>query len=635
MLGSMRSKAGGWVAKAFIVLLAASFAVWGVADVFSGRQSDTVAEVGTRQISAYDYQNALSRHLQTLSRQFGQTLTPDQARQLGIDRQVLGQLLRDAALEAQADKLGLKISGETVAKRIANDRRFQNSSGQFNAEQFRGLLRNNGITEQAFVLSEQQNLLRQSIGATISRGVEVPGELARVAYNHRNEQRDAKYFTVTGSPAKTADPSDADLKTFYDSNLGQFAVPERRVLGVIQVTPQSLATSIEVSEDDVKTYYERTRDSYGTPEKRQVQQITFASDAEAQTAYDKIDGGTSFDDIAKQRGLSDTDLNLGEVTAKTFPDPTLAGAAFGLALNEVSKPVKGKLSTALLRVTSITESTQKTLNEVRDDVTKAVQLDRARDEVLTVHDKVEDARAGGQTLAEIGKSLSSLPVVETPALGRSGEDASGTPYAGISDAAAIVRAGFDSDVGVENDALNTGDDGFTWYEVRDVIAASTKPLKDVRAQATSAWKARQVRTAMLELGQKLAEQARGGQSLAALAKKHDAEVKSQNGLKRNEGSEAFPAAAVGALFAVPEDGYAFALESDGLGVRLMKSSPVFAAPYDTNSDEAKSINQVLANGLTDDLYAQYLADLQTKLGVSINEARLNNPGAQQNPGGNY
>lgn len=627
MLGSMRSKAGGWVAKAFIVLLAASFAVWGVADVFSGRQSDVVAEVGTRQVSNYDYQTALSRHLQSLSRQFGQTLTPDQARQLGIDRQVLGQLLRDAALEAQADKLGLRISSDTVAQRIANDRRFQNASGQFNADQFRNLLRSNGITEQAFVLSEQQNLLRQSIGAGISRGVEVPGLLARVAYDHRNAQRDAKYFIVTGSTADVDEPSDSDLKAFYDSNQRLFAVPERRVFGVVQVTPELLAANIDVGEDQIADYYERTKHIYGTPEKRQVQQITFASDAEAQAAYDKITAGASFDDIAKERGLSETDLNLGEVTAKTFPDPTLSEAAFALALNEVSKPVKGKLSTALLRVTSITPGSQKTLDDVRDDVKEALQLDQARDEVLNVHDKIEDARAGGQTLAEIGKTLS-LPVIETPALGRSGEDASGTAYSGISDAAAIVRAGFDSDVGVENDALNTGDDGFTWFEVRDVIAASTEPLADVRAQAVEAWKARQMRTRMLELGQKLVERARGGSSLDALAKEHNAEVRSQNGLKRNEGSETFPAAAVGALFAVPEDGYAYTLESDGLGVRLMKSSPVFSTPYSSSSDEAKTISQVLASGMTDDLYAQYLADLQADLGVSINEARLSTSGAR-------
>ncbi len=622
MLGSMRSKAGGWVAKAFIVLLAASFAVWGVSDVFSGRQSDVLAEVGTRQISGTEFQNTFNRQLRVLSSQTGRQLTPDQARAIGLDRQVLGQLLRDAALEAEADKLGLAISGETVAQRIANDRRFQNSQGQFNADQFRRLLQSNGLTEQTFVASERQGLLRQSIANTLQQGVGVPRTLIDVAYKNRNEQRDARYFIVKGSPDDVADPSDSDLKTFYDSNKQLFAVPERRELAVLQISPESLSDRVTVSEEDLKAYYEQRKEDYGTPEKRTVQQISFSSDADAKAARDKIAGGTSFDDIAKERGLSATDINLGEVTLKTLPDKVLAEAAFALDLNEVSQPVKGKLSTALLRVTGITPGEQKTFDQVRAEIEKTLQVDRARDEVLNVHDKVEDARAGGQSLDEIAKSLS-LGIVSTPALDRSGNTAEGEAFSGITDLGDIMGAAFDSDVGIENDALTTGQDGFTWFAVSNVIAASTKPLDDVRADAIKAWKARQLRSALLKRGEALVKRAEGGESLEALATEAGAEIKLQTGIKRNEASEAFDAAAVGALFAAPEDGYAVALEGDGQGFRLMKSSPVFAAPFDANSDEAKAIKQVLTNGLTDDLYAQYLADLQTELGVTVNQERLN------------
>jgi len=36
MLTAMRGATGGIVAKTFLILLAGSFAVWGVADVFTG-----------------------------------------------------------------------------------------------------------------------------------------------------------------------------------------------------------------------------------------------------------------------------------------------------------------------------------------------------------------------------------------------------------------------------------------------------------------------------------------------------------------------------------------------------------------------------------------------------------------------
>ena len=622
MLTALRSKAGGWVAKAFIVLLAGSFAVWGIADVFSGRQTDVLAQVGTREISATEYGYALNRQVRAFGNQIGQSLTPDQARQFGIHRQVLGQMLRDAALEAQADELGLGVSGETVAQRIADNKQFQNASGVFNADQFRRLLQNNGLSEQAFVIAERQGLLRASIADSIEQGLTTPRAITGIAHKHRSEQRDASYFIITGDTAKIADPGDDELQKFYDTNKRLFAVPERRKIGVLQISPESLADRINVSEENLKEYYDKRMTDYGTPEKRTVQQITFPSEDDAKAALAKIKTGSKFEDIAKERGLSGTDLNLGEVTRKSLPDQLISDAAFKLALNEVSQPVKGKLATALLRVTAIVPGAQKTFDEVREEISKAVKLDRARDEVLAVHDQIEDGRAGGQTISEVARGLS-LTIVETPDIDSRGNDENDIAFTGISSMADIVRAAFDSDVGVENDPLTTGGDGFTWYEVRDVKSATTKPLADVRSDAMDAWKARQLRTSVLERVQALKKRADGGESLAALAKEAGVQIKKQNGLQRNEASEEFGSPAVNALFAASEDGFAIAIEGDGKGARLMKSTPVFATPFDSNSDEAKAIRQTLKTSLTNDLYAQYLAALQNKLGVTINEALFN------------
>ena len=48
---------------------------------------------------------------------------------------------------------------------------------------------------------------------------------------------------------------------------------------------------------------------------------------------------------------------------------SLAEAAFALAANTVSDPVQGELSIVLLRVTKITPAMQKTLTEVKAELT--------------------------------------------------------------------------------------------------------------------------------------------------------------------------------------------------------------------------------------------------------------------------
>src|SRR5918994_1503468 len=136
MMSTLRSKAGGWVAKIFIGLLALSFAVWGIADVFRGYRADVLAKVGDVEITAEDYRTAYNRQIRAYSRQLGQTLTPDLVRQLGLDRQILGELVREAAIKAQARELGLALPDRAVAQRIAENPAFHNAQGQFNPNEF-------------------------------------------------------------------------------------------------------------------------------------------------------------------------------------------------------------------------------------------------------------------------------------------------------------------------------------------------------------------------------------------------------------------------------------------------------------------------------------------------------------------
>ena len=43
----------------------------------------------------------------------------------------------------------------------------------------------------------------------------------------------------------------------------------------------------------------------------------------------------------------------------------------------------------------------------------------------------------------------------------------------------LLKAVFSSDVGVENDAISL-DDGYVWYEVREVIPSAVKPFDTVK-----------------------------------------------------------------------------------------------------------------------------------------------------------
>jgi len=95
LMEKLRQGAGGWVAKIFLGLLILSFGVWGIADVFRGIGAADVAVIGSTKIGTEEFRRLYTERLQQLSRQFGRGISPDQSRLLGLDRQILGEMLAE------------------------------------------------------------------------------------------------------------------------------------------------------------------------------------------------------------------------------------------------------------------------------------------------------------------------------------------------------------------------------------------------------------------------------------------------------------------------------------------------------------------------------------------------------------
>src|SRR5271166_5629949 len=110
MLGSMRNAAQGVVGKAIMTvvmgLIIVSFVIWGVGDMLRGFTAANVASVGGAKISSQEFRYQFQRTLQQYQRRLRQPFSNDQARAMGLDRQVLQQMISEAAVDEEARKLG-------------------------------------------------------------------------------------------------------------------------------------------------------------------------------------------------------------------------------------------------------------------------------------------------------------------------------------------------------------------------------------------------------------------------------------------------------------------------------------------------------------------------------------------------
>jgi peptidyl-prolyl cis-trans isomerase D len=355
--------------------------------------------------------------------------------------------------------------------------------------------------------------------------------------------------------------------------------------------------------------------------------MSFPTAEEAQAAKQKLAAGTDFMALAKERGFSEQDVTFADKTKADFIDPAVADAAFALAEGQVSEPVKGTLSTVLLKTVKISPEKQLTLAEVKPQLEQRIKLEQAAEEIQSIYDAVEDARAAQTPFEDIAKTAG-IPFELIPPVDAQGNGKDGKPVT-IAHAAELLNAAYSSDVGVENDAISL-DNGYVWYEVREVIPSALKPLDQVKDQARAAVTASKVRALSEEKAKKLVERARSGVKLDDLAAEAKTQVKTEQGLRRGESSGSFGPAAVAALFAVADDGFAYALEPDGRGARVMQSQPVLLPPFDPASAEAKSIGEKLKGQISDNMLSAYLAALEKEAGVQVNDTVWRNISGQIN-----
>ncbi|MBO0759041.1 MAG: SurA N-terminal domain-containing protein, partial [Bradyrhizobiaceae bacterium] len=438
MLRGLRKASTNWIGKTVMAVvvgfLIIAFGIWGIGDIFRNFGRSTVAKVGATEITMEQFRNLYNDRLQQIGRRSNGAFTSEQARALGLDRQLLAQLMAQAALDDRARRMRLGISDDELTRQVREDPIFRGLNGQFDHERFEEAMRGIGYTEQRFVAEKRRDAVRGQLTSSLIGGITAPKAAADAFNRFQNEERTIDFVRIDRS--KVGDipqPNDEQLSAYFNDHKFLFRAPEYRKVTMLSVDPEALAKSVDVSDSDAQKEYDFRRDRYTTPEKRAVQQIVFPNEDDARKAADRIAAGTSFDTIVAERGLKPKDIDLGLVAKSAILDPAIAEAAFALKPGAVSAPVQGRFGTALVKVTKIEPEKVRPFADVNSEIKHDLAVARVRGDVADLHDKIEDERAGGARLDEIGQKFK-LPVRTLDAVDRSGRGTDGKMVANFPNA---------------------------------------------------------------------------------------------------------------------------------------------------------------------------------------------------------
>lgn len=628
MLDALRASSQTWVGRSIMAvvmgLLVIAFGFWGIADVFRGFGANTLARVGSTEITPQQFQAAYQRQLIEMQEQQRRAISSEEARERGIDRQVLSRMLSDAALDQEAQRLGLALPDSVIARQIMQDDAFKGPDGQFSKQAFELRLQDNGLTEQGYVAETRAAALRQEIVATLTDNLAAPRAMLEIINRYYHEIRNIDYIVLPKSAAGAIPaPSDAQLRSYFESHRDLYRKPEYRKVSLLVVTPATLAEAENaahpITEADIRKRYDEVKDhTYTQAEQRQVQQIVFPDEKTANAAAAKLAGGETFDALIAERKLAPKDTDLGTVTEAGLIDKIVAATVFSLPANGVSKPVKTEFGWAILRVQKIIPKIVIPFVAVKDSIAHDMAVERAKSQLGKIHDQIEDQRAGGKSVADAAKAVG-LSARTVDDINSQGRDKAGNAVPDLgNDQQALLKAIFASDIGVDNDPITTKDGGGIWFDILNIDPARNLTFDEVKSRVTQDWTADQTSQRLVDKAVDLTKKLDSGTPIATVATaqgnlpvKHVEKISrlDPQGLSSTLRDEVFNRAVGKAGSAEAQDG----------GRIIFSVASASVPPLDVKRNDFANVLDQMKTALDDDMTAQFVTNLETGLNTRINQ----------------
>ncbi len=497
------SKTAVWILLGLLILALGGFGATNLSGTVR-----TIGSVGDKSISVDQYARNLQQELRAASAQAGRTVPFREAQSFGLDQRVIRGLLNARALDYEAGVMGLSIGDARLAEQVRSNPSFVGVDGSFDREGYRFALQNAGMSEGEFEQQLREESARSILQAAILSGVVMPDTYAQTMIDYIGETRNFTWVTLDRQDLETplGTPDDATLRAYYNANLSDYELPESKRITYAVLLPQDVIGDVELDAAALQAEYDARRAQYNQPERRLVERLVYLDEAEAEQAMAQLEvGGTTFEALVEGRGLSLSDIDLGDVTRLALD---AAGEdVFNAEVGDVVGPLASDLGPALFRVNGILPALNVTLEQATPELRNILLSDRARRLVEAQAQDYDDMLAGGATIEDLGTETD-MRVGQIDWYPDLGEDIAA--YQGFARVAAQLT---ESDF-PQIETLDEG--GIFAARVDEILPPRPAPFEDAQQNVQGNWEAEQTETRLMTQAEALVAALNAGTAFAEL-----------------------------------------------------------------------------------------------------------------------
>ncbi len=332
-------------------------------------------------ISAREFADELRRNQERMREVLGQQVDPAELDTPDLRAAVLESMIAQRLVIAQTVKERLSLSRDQVVAGLLSAPEFQ-VDGRFSPERYGQYLRSRQLSDEGNVERLRVEIPAARIAGSVSTTAFVPRTVAARIGALLAERREISQAAIAVEPLLArVKPSDADVKAFYEANLGDYRIPERVRAEYLVLSAEELGAQEAASEDELKKAYQDKLAQYTQPEQRRASHILVKTREEAdKIAAQARQAPQRFAELAKKFSI-DTDSaaqggDLGMNPQGSFAAKPLDEAIFRMKPGETDV-VQSEFGFHVVRLALIQAAKTRPFEEARKELAADIAKQKA------------------------------------------------------------------------------------------------------------------------------------------------------------------------------------------------------------------------------------------------------------------
>jgi len=630
MLNALKSKIKSIFLKIFLLVLASSFALWGVGDIFSSRNNPDVATVGKLGVTANEFIETYQRIITELNKNAEGQITDEVAQSLGLPGQTLAQLINEKIIDIEVEKVNISVPDEYLRKLIFASSMFKDQFGAFSKEQFQYVLRQLGMDEEKYFNEIKKSILRDQIRSPFTYANDLSPIIKEVYYKIRNENRKIKVINIPASAYKvTKTPSDEDIQNKLIRDPGLYTKPELRSFSFISLKPDDLLKTINIDDTALKIEYNNYPEKYNTTEKREVFLINFQDENKALEIKKEMNEAMkgsklseNFINVVKKNTNKDAEASkLGLIEYKDLPDD-VSSSIFQAEINKIIGPEKTPFGWRIFLVNKVIPEIVKEFEDVKKEIEKELKVNIALEKMYDLGNTFYDEVAAGNNIQDAAQTINAKILkfnnIDINGMGLKGDIINDLPpYPGL------MQTVFDANINEPSELINTISNTIYAIQVEEITpqsimsfeAAKDTIIKDIQ-------KAESLNLA-LNTANDIILKINNNQDIENLTKEYNLVVLEANNVKKDgSGSEGIlNQEGLNAIFNIKKGQITNAILYNNNTYIIAKVEDVI--PFnEVNDEDLLKINLGISQGISKDIQDLFINNLSKEQSIKVNEKLL-------------